>query len=160
MVNPWLLICSEWVTKMSREISNYERDVIKRIEEIRERDGVTQESFAELMQISIAQYKRCAYFEARVSLEAIYNLANAYPVDVDYIIFGKHKGKYTIINSMVSESWEEKAKYFDELAAYFRERNKIAMKEQTRRNERAKGKKPKVDYVTKEGDVIETDNKK
>lgn len=144
---------------MSREISSYERDVIKRLEEIRQLDNITQESFAELMGISMAQYKRYTYYEARVSLEAIYNLANEYPVDLDYIIFGKHKSKFTVINAMVSEDLEEKAVYFDEMASYFRELKKIRIKEQTRRNERAKGKKPKVDYMTKSGDIIETDNK-
>jgi len=143
---------------MSREISNYEKDVIKRIEEIRERDGITQEAIAELMGLSLAQYKRFTCYEARVSVEAIHNLAMSYPLDTDYVIFGKHKGKYTLINSLVSESWDEKAKYFDELASYFRDRQKIVMQEQARRNTRAKGKKPRVDYTTQNGDLIETDD--
>jgi len=144
---------------MSREISNYEKDVIKRIEEIREREGLTQEAIAELMDLSLAQYKRFTCYEARVSVEAIHNLAMKYPLDSDYVIFGKHKGKYTVINSLVSESWEEKAKYFDELASFFRDRQRLMMQEQARRNTRAKGKKARVDYTTPNGDLIETDNK-
>jgi len=160
VVIPWLLIYGKWVTNMSREISSYEKEVIKRIEEIRTQEGITQESFAELMDISIGQYKRFTNYEARVSVEALHNLAVNFPLDIDYILFGRHKGKYTVINALVCEELDEKAKYFDEMAAYFRDKHKIRLQEMTRRNERAKSKKPRVDYVTDKGDVIETDTKK
>ena len=142
---------------MKKPITNYEKSVIDRIEEIRQRQKITMESMAELMGVGVDQYKRFTYRTARVPLECIYNLSNSYPADIDYIIYGKkRKGNYAFISALVSGDYAERAAVYAELSSYYAKREYIEDRENNLRRERAAEKaERRPDFITADGDLIE-----
>lgn len=144
---------------MGRAISDYEKGVMARIEEIRTLEAITMEGMADLMEISLDQYKRFAKYSARITIESIYKFAKNYPVDIDYIIFGeKRQGGYTFINAMTHETFESRANMYMELARYYKKRQHLY--------DKSKGGSGTpitddgVDFEIDENTIIETNNKK
>lgn len=140
-------------------ISEFSKEMIRRVEELRERDGVEQEVFARFMGVDLAQYKRYVYYECRFEAEQVVALARNYPIDYKYVFFGDNMGKYHFIRAITSEDFSERAATFREIAELYddlsRAKSEVAELKKQRREKKLE-KESKVDYMTGDGDVIET----
>ena len=140
-------------------ISEFSKEMIRRVEEIRKHDGVEQEVFAKFMGVDLAQYKRYVYYECRFEAEQVVTLARNYPLDYKYVFFGENTGKYQFIRAITSEDFGERASIFREIAEVYddlsRANSEVAERKRQDREKKME-KASKVDYMTDGGDVIET----
>ncbi len=139
---------------MSKEITRYEKEVMDRIDEIRENQGHSMEDFSEYIGVELETYKRCKYKKIRVDLNMLHAVVSKYPGDLEYILFGKKGQNYKLINTFISGSDEDRAQMFDELARYYRIEKEMKNNNSERLRKRAI-EKYDVEYVTKAG-VVET----
>ena len=143
---------------MSKPISKYEKEVMDRIDEIRENRGYSIEDFSEFLGIGLETYKRTKYKKIRVDLDFLHAVLQKYPADKEYILFGTKGQNYKLINTYVSGTDEERAQVFDELARFCRmdKEMKDVNAERLRRKAREKY---DVDYDSKEG-LVEVPKRK
>ena len=60
-----------------------------RLRQIRMNTGLTQEKFAELMEISLSAYKKIESAENQISIKGLRKLEKKLKVSSDYVLFGK-----------------------------------------------------------------------
>ena len=135
---------------MSKPISQYEKDVMARIDKIRENQGFSMEDFSEYIGVTIETYKRSKYNEIRADLDLLHAVAKRYPSDLQYILFGDSGQKYEMINAFVSGTDDDRARLFEELADFCRLKKdmKTIEAERLRRKARARF---DVDYISPAG---------
>lgn len=66
-------------------------DAAARIRQIREKAGLTQEQFAEVLEISVSAYKKIESAENQISLNGLRQLGRKMQVSADYVLFGTNE---------------------------------------------------------------------
>ena len=84
---------------MSKPISKYEKEVMDRIDEIRENQGYSIEDFSEFLGIGLETYKRTKYKKIRVDLDFLHAVLQKYHADKEYILIGTKGQNYKLINT-------------------------------------------------------------
>jgi len=82
----------------SIEKDNQKKEIAARIREIRINGNLTQEQFAELLDLSLSAYKKLESGENQISIETLRRLKQQLKVSSDYILFGESKDS--------DEAWE------------------------------------------------------
>lgn len=73
----------------SKTMSEWYREIGKRIFSIRDVNGLTQEQMAEILKISTSrQYQKIEYGESRIAIEQIAELGERFGVTSDFILYG------------------------------------------------------------------------
>lgn len=129
---------------MGAKLTDYEHALRKRLEVVRKREKLKQWEMAECMGVSIERYKRFAYGESKIPVETIAKLMESRPIDIDYLLNGKAGGTRRLLSYFFGSTNEAKADFFMDMARMFRERDS----------------RDKIDYLTEEGLLVETKDKK
>lgn len=74
---------------MRKTLSAEQKDQIFRLRKVREDLGLSQEEFANILEISISTYKKMESYERRISLASLMKLHSELNVSADYILFGE-----------------------------------------------------------------------
>ena len=143
---------------MSRIITQREKDVMTRIDEIRLNQGLTEEDFSEFLGVPLETYKRCSQKKTRVELDFLLSVLQKYPGDKDYILFGKKGQNFKFINTFVSGTNEERAQALGELSDFYMIKHEMEKINANRRHRKAI-EKYDVDYQTEQG-LIERPKRK
>lgn len=125
--------------KRKKKIVAYDKQLAKRLEDIRKQNKFTQEKMAEYMDVSLGQYKRYIYCESKIPAEKLVVLIEKLHLDPDYVLFGRTTSRYDFIRFVENASYGDLAELFMELSSMYSKK------------ERANG----IDYVTKDGNLIE-----
>lgn len=114
------------------------RQIATRIREIRKCTGLTQEKFAEILDISISAYKKLESGDNQVSIDCLRNIKSKLNVSSDYILYGKHEDAEAVWRQVLNCSSMDKALILARLFNYFvkvKEEKYITVKEQTEYDE-------------------------
>ena len=65
------------------------QQVAARLREIRKSTGMTQEKFAELLELSVSAYKKVESGENHISIECLRKIEQELRISSDYMLFGK-----------------------------------------------------------------------
>lgn len=65
------------------------QQVAARVREIRKSTGMTQEKFAELLELSVSAYKKIESGENHISIDCLRKIEQELHISSDYILFGK-----------------------------------------------------------------------
>ena len=95
------------------------REIAARIREIRKCAGLTQEEFAELLDISISAYKKVESGDNQASIDCLRNIKKKLNVSADYILFGKHEDAEAVWTQVLNCSSPDKALILARLFNYF-----------------------------------------
>lgn len=90
-----------------------------RMREIRKNAGLTQEEFAELLDISLSAYKKIELGENRVSINCLEKIKQKLDVSADYILFGKQEELDEVWKLIMSSSEDNRIIWFLRLLNYF-----------------------------------------
>ena len=90
-----------------------------RLRQIREHAGLTQEEFAEILDISLSAYKKVECGENQVSIASLRNLYNKMHVSADYVLFGKKQDLDEVWTEILNCSEADKMLMFVRLLVYF-----------------------------------------
>ncbi len=117
------------------EKDNQKKEIAVRIREIRSNGNLTQEQFAELLDLSLSAYKKLESGVNQISIETLRKMKQQLKVSSDYILFGESKDS--------DEAWELflNCSEYEKLLLFFR-----LMKYYTRMGKR--------EYPTKEEQAI------
>lgn len=69
----------------------HKRQIANRLKSVRNNLNMTQEQFAEVLEISVSAYKKVESGENQVSIECLTKLNRKLRISSDYILFGLHK---------------------------------------------------------------------
>lgn len=101
------------------EVSSERLEVAARLRQIRISTGLTQEKFAEILEISLSAYKKIESAENQISLEGIRKLQRELNVSSDYLLFGKYESVDDIWKMIVNCSENDKMLLMLRLISYF-----------------------------------------
>lgn len=65
------------------------QEVAARLREIRKSTGLTQEKFAELLELSLSAYKKVEGAENNISIDSLRKMGQQFNISSDYVLFGK-----------------------------------------------------------------------
>ena len=109
-------------------------DAANRLREIRLNMGVSQEKFAEYLDISLSAYKKIESAENGISVRILRILKEQFNISSDYLLYGDYKGFNDVITLIDNCTEEDKMKIFLMLEHYFvHDKNKIFIKKNERR---------------------------
>ena len=104
---------------MSKEFLKERLDTAGRIRQIREKAGLTQEEFAEILGISSSGYKKIENAENQISLNGLRRLERRLQVSADFILFGKSEHPDTLWEHILHCSDSDKMFLMLKLLFYF-----------------------------------------
>ncbi|MCD8149229.1 MAG: helix-turn-helix domain-containing protein [Clostridiales bacterium] len=104
---------------MRKTLSAEQKDQIFRLRKMREDLGLSQEEFANTLEISISTYKKMESYERRISLASLMKLHSALNVSADYILFGEKTEKQEAWTDVLNCSDNDKMIIFLRLFQYF-----------------------------------------
>lgn len=105
------------MSKNNDFINNIE--VGKRIREIRESNGLTQEQLAELLNVNTTAVRSYERGEYGISKDVMYLFRKHFKISVDYLLFGPNDDSDELILSVENASEPDKMKIFLKLLVYF-----------------------------------------
>lgn len=94
-------------------------DTAARIRQIRETAGLTQESFAEILGISLSGYKKIENAENQISLNGLRKLNRKLQVSTDYILLGENEHSNIVWDQIMNCSDSDKMFLMIKLLFYF-----------------------------------------
>lgn len=95
------------------------QEVISRVREVRKNTGLTQEEFAELIDISLSAYKKVETGENNISIDFLRKIKQQFSVSSDYILFGEHENFDEVWKLILNTSEQNKMLLFMRLYNYF-----------------------------------------
>ena len=95
------------------------REVAARLRQIRKSMGMTQEEFAEILEISEGGYKKLERAENHISIEGVRKLERELRVSSDYLLFEKREDVDEIWKMILNCSEEDKMCLLMRLMTYF-----------------------------------------
>ncbi len=101
------------------ESTKQKGEVAVRMREIRRNTGLTQEEFAELLDISLSAYKKIETGENGVSVNCLEKIRQQLGVSADYILFGKQKDLDEVWTLVLNSSEQNKVVLLTRLLNYF-----------------------------------------
>ena len=102
-----------------------------RLREIRLNMGVSQETFAEYLDISLSAYKKIEGAENGISVNILKKLHEKFNVSSDYLLHGEYKELENTMQLLDNCTEEDKMKVFLRLEHYFiHDKKKIFIKNQ------------------------------
>lgn len=104
---------------MSEKFLKDRLDTAARIRQIRETAGLTQESFAEILGISLSGYKKIENAENQISLNGLRKLNRKLQVSTDYILLGKNEHSNLVWDQIMNCSDSDKMFLMIKLLFYF-----------------------------------------
>ena len=128
---------------MGQRLTQYDHELRKRLEVARKKQKITQVQMAECMGVSIERYKRFIYGKSKIPIEDIAHLFENLPVDWDYLLLGKDRNALRTVGYLMGSNDLEKAELCMELSRLLRRKHY----------------QDTVDYMTDDGNLIETDNR-
>ncbi len=102
-------------------------DAAARIRQIREEAGLTQEQFAEILEISVSAYKKIESAENQISLNGLRQLGRKMQVSADYVLFGKNESPDVAWEMIQNCSESDKMYLLIKLLIYFTRIKKSAL---------------------------------
>lgn len=106
----------------------------QRLQQVRTNLGLTQQKFADILDISLSAYKKIESGENGVSLNSLRILNKELGVSADYILFGEQPDLADVWKEIVSCSDKDKLYLMMQLFRYFAQEDKIkfsALQEKT-----------------------------
>ncbi|MCI8527851.1 MAG: helix-turn-helix transcriptional regulator [Lachnospiraceae bacterium] len=104
---------------MDKDLLKDRLDTAARIRFIREKAGLTQEAFAEILGISLSGYKKIENAENQISLNGLRKLNRKLQVTTDYILLGDNVQSDTLWNQIMNCSDSDKMFLMLKLLLYF-----------------------------------------
>ena len=104
---------------MDKDLLKDRLDTAARIRFIREKAGLTQEAFAEILGISLSGYKKIENAENQISLNGLRKLNRKLQVTTDYILLGDYVQSDTLWNQIMNCSDSDKMFIMLKLLLYF-----------------------------------------
>lgn len=95
------------------------REMAERFREIRNRAGLSQERFAEELDISVSTVKKIEQNKYSVSKEIISRLNRKFNISSDYILFGDRTDKEQVWKQFLNCSGADKVALLMRILAYF-----------------------------------------
>lgn len=74
-----------------REDVTQKKEIATRLREIRKSSGLTQEMFAEILELSLSAYKKIESAENQISIDSLRKIEEKLKVSSDYVLFGKRE---------------------------------------------------------------------
>ncbi|MBR6769914.1 MAG: helix-turn-helix domain-containing protein [Lachnospiraceae bacterium] len=96
-----------------------------RLRQIRENAGLTQECFAEIMDISLSAYKKVESGENQISISCLKNLHKKMNVSSDFVLFGENQGLDEAWQTVSNCTETDKLFLMLRLLAYFTKTKKL-----------------------------------
>lgn len=95
------------------------REVARRLREIRISSQLTQEQFAEVIDISLSAYKKLESAENQISINGLCKITEEFNVTSDYILFGKFEDANDTWKMIMNCSEDDKIFFLLRLSNYF-----------------------------------------
>ena len=109
-------MANEWKEKMEASAN--------RLREIRLNMGVSQEKFAEYLDISLSAYKKIESADNGISVNVLRRLRERFHISADYLLFGDYKSFEEGMQVIQNCSEADKMKIYLRLTKYFVEEKK------------------------------------
>ena len=109
-------MANEWKEKMEESAN--------RLREIRLNMGVSQEKFAEYLDISLSAYKKIESADNGISVNVLRRLRERFHISADYLLFGDYKSLEEGMQVIQNCSESDKMKIYLRLTKYFVEEKK------------------------------------
>lgn len=93
--------------------------IAARLREIRKSTGLTQEKFAELLELSLSAYKKVEGAENHISIDSLRKIGQQFNVSSDYVLFGKQEDVDEIWKLLLNCSERDKLFLLLRLINYF-----------------------------------------
>ncbi|MBE5870175.1 MAG: helix-turn-helix transcriptional regulator [Lachnospiraceae bacterium] len=107
------------MTRVKKELSKEQREQIIRLRKIREEMQLSQEQFADLLDISTSAYKKIETFERQISLMVLKKINQKLHASVDYILYGEKEGLDATWKAVLNCNERDKMILFLRLYQYF-----------------------------------------
>ncbi len=109
---------------MGKAIGKYDIELAERLEKIRKRNGLSQETMALMMETDVGMYKRFIYNKAKVPVEKIALLADELDLDLPYLIYGRQTSAYEFVKFLETADLDKVGEMFAESAKILRHKAK------------------------------------
>ena len=107
-----------------------------RLREIRLNMGVSQEKFAEYLDISLSAYKKIESAENGISVKILRRLKSRFNISSDYLLYGDYKELSDAMDLIDNCTEEDKMKLYLRLTQYFvHDKKKIFVEEEEKSQE-------------------------
>lgn len=94
-------------------------DAANRLREIRLNMGISQEKFAEYLDISLSAYKKIESADNGISVKVLRRLKEKFSISSDYILYGDYKNLDDVLEFIQNCSDTDKMRIFLRLTKYF-----------------------------------------
>ena len=95
------------------------QEAADRIREIRRAMGLSQEKFAEYLDISVSAYKKIESAENGISVNVLRKLKERFSISSDFILYGDYKNTDELMDFLQNCSDADKMRIFLRLTKYF-----------------------------------------
>lgn len=115
------------------------QEIAARLREIRKNSGLTQEKFAEILELSLSAYKKIESAENQISIDSLRKIEEQLKVSSDYVLFGKREDVDKIWKAILNSSECDKMVTLFRLLNYFtavKETRYVTQEEQSIYDER------------------------
>ena len=129
---------------MGKQIGKYDVELAERLEKIRKRNGLSQETMAFMMNTDVGTYKRYIYNKAKVPVEKIALLADELDLELNYVVYGRQTAAYDFVKFLETADLDKVGEMFAESAKVLRRKAKAIEKAQNQ----IRMKKEKAEKVT------------
>ena len=106
---------------MKEEQTEINVQIGKRLQEIRENLGYTQENFAEILDVDTAHYRKLERGRHSLSSDKMLVLYNKYKIDPTYLITGDKNRKFDLELFLANCDREERDKFIERVLAYMKQ---------------------------------------
>ena len=93
---------------MDKNVSESRLQAAERLRNIRKNAGYSQESFAELLDLSVSAYKKIESGESGISIKCLMRLYKELEVSADYLLFGESLGVNALWGHILNCTEEDK----------------------------------------------------
>ena len=101
------------------ENTSQKQAIASRLREIRKNSGLTQEKFAEILELSLSAYKKIESAENQISIESLRKIHEQLKVSSDYVLFGKKEDVDEVWKLLLNCSEQDKLYLLLRLYTYF-----------------------------------------
>ena len=106
---------------MKEEQTEINVQIGKRLQEIRENLGYTQENFAEILDVDTAHYRKLERSRHSLSSDKMLVLYKKYKIDPTYLITGDKNRKFDLELFLANCDREERDKFIERVLAYMKQ---------------------------------------
>lgn len=91
----------------------------ERIRQIRKQLGLTQEAFAEQLDISYSAYKKLESGENIPSIETLYKFKQKFQISADYLLFGEQNSVHVTWERFLNSSAQDQMELYHRILFYY-----------------------------------------